>query len=78
MSVLTEHREPGRKSGGRYWTPVQPLIQADERWPVAPYGEREGVENTRAAGDATADAPLGALAAEASRHPVFQWAAAAS
>jgi deazaflavin-dependent oxidoreductase (nitroreductase family) len=110
---------PGRKSGRRYSTPVQLVIQADERWLVAPYGEREWVKNARAAGeveltragrttrfaieeigsdkaapvlreylrttrvvksyfDATADAPLEAFAAEASRHPAFRLAAVAS
>ena len=110
---------PGRRSGRRYSTPVQLVIQADERWLVAPYGEREWVKNARAASevelsragtttryaieengpgqaapvlreylrttpvvksyfDATADAPLEEFAAEASRHPVFRLAAAAS
>lgn len=110
---------PGRRSGRRYSTPVQLVIQDDERWLVAPYGEREWVKNARAANeveltragrtthyaieeigpdkaapvlrqylrttpvvkgyfDATADAPLKEFAAEASRHPVFQLAAAAS
>ncbi len=41
----------GRKSGRRYSTPVQLVIQADERWLVAPYGEREWVKNARAAGE---------------------------
>ena len=109
---------PGRRSGRRYSTPVQLVIQDDERWLVAPYGEREWVKNARAASeveltragrttryaieeigpdkaapvlreylrttpvvkgyfDATADAPLEAFAAEASRHPVFRLGAAA-
>jgi deazaflavin-dependent oxidoreductase (nitroreductase family) len=110
---------PGRRSGRRYSTPVQLVIQGDERWLVAPYGEREWVKNARAAGevelaragrttrfaieeissdkaapvlreylrttpvvkgyfDATADSPLEAFAAEASSHPAFRLAAAAS
>jgi len=115
MHILTV---PGRRSGRRYSTPVQLVIQDDERWLVAPYGEREWVKNTRVAReveltragktaryaveeispdkaapvlreylrttpvvkgyfDATADAPLEAFAAEASRHPVFRLGAAA-
>ena len=42
---------PGRRSGRRYSTPVQLVIQDDERWLVAPYGEREWVKNARAAGE---------------------------
>ena len=42
---------PGRRSGRRYSTPVQLVIQGDERWLVAPYGEREWVKNARAAGE---------------------------
>jgi len=109
---------PGRRSGRLYSTPVQLVIQDEERWLVAPYGEREWVKNARAASeveltragkttryaieeigsdraapvlreylrttpvvkgyfDATADAPLEAFAAEASRHPVFRLGAAA-
>ena len=48
MHVLTV---PGRKSGSRYSTPVQLVIQNGERWLVAPYGEREWVKNARAAGE---------------------------
>jgi deazaflavin-dependent oxidoreductase (nitroreductase family) len=42
----------GRRSGRRYSTPVQLLLD-DEGWPwlVAPYGEREWVKNARAAGE---------------------------
>jgi len=40
----------GRKSGRRYSTPVQLIIDGDRRWLVAPYGEREWVKNARAAG----------------------------
>ena len=42
---------PGRKSGRRYSTPVQLLIEDGGRWLVAPYGEREWVKNARAAGE---------------------------
>ena len=41
---------PGRKSGRRYSTPVQLIIDDSGRWLVAPYGEREWVKNARAAG----------------------------
>ena len=41
---------PGRKSGRRYSTPVQLVIEGDRRWLVAPYGARAWVENARAAG----------------------------
>jgi hypothetical protein len=40
---------PGRKSGRRYSTPVQLVIDHPVRWLVAPYGEREWVKNVRAA-----------------------------
>jgi deazaflavin-dependent oxidoreductase (nitroreductase family) len=42
---------PGRKSGRRYSTPVQLVIDDRERWLVSPYGEREWVKNARAAGE---------------------------
>lgn len=42
---------PGRKSGRRYSTPVQLVIDDRRRWLVAPYGEREWVKNARAAGE---------------------------
>lgn len=42
---------PGRKSGRRYPTPVQLVIDDDGRWLVAPYGEREWAKNTRVAGE---------------------------
>ncbi len=42
---------PGRKSGRRYSTPVQLVIDDRGRWLVAPYGEREWVKNARAAGE---------------------------
>ena len=48
MHILTV---PGRRSGRRYSTPVQLVIQDDERWLVAPYGEREWVKNARAASE---------------------------
>lgn len=41
----------GRKTGRRYSTPVQLVIDGDSRWLVAPYGEREWVKNARAAGE---------------------------
>ncbi len=41
----------GRKSGRRYSTPVQLVIDDRGRWLVAPYGEREWVKNARAAGE---------------------------
>ena len=41
---------PGRKTGRRYATPVQLVLQDGRRWLVAPYGERSWVKNARAAG----------------------------
>jgi deazaflavin-dependent oxidoreductase (nitroreductase family) len=41
----------GRRSGRRYSTPVQLVLDGGERWLVAPYGEREWVKNARAAGE---------------------------
>ncbi len=42
----------GRRSGRRYSTPVQLLLDDEGRpWLVAPYGEREWVKNARAAGE---------------------------
>lgn len=40
----------GRKSGRVYSTPVILVGDGDDRWLVAPYGEREWVKNARAAG----------------------------
>lgn len=40
----------GRESGRLWSTPVSILGDADERWLVAPYGERNWVKNARAAG----------------------------
>ncbi len=40
----------GRKSGQRYSTPVTLVMEGDNRWLVAPYGERNWVKNARAAG----------------------------
>ncbi len=40
----------GRKSGRSYSTPVAVMKHEGHRWLVAPYGEREWVKNTRAAG----------------------------
>jgi deazaflavin-dependent oxidoreductase (nitroreductase family) len=47
LHVLTV---PGRRTGQPRSTPVQLVIDGDERWLVAPYGEREWVKNARAAG----------------------------
>jgi deazaflavin-dependent oxidoreductase (nitroreductase family) len=41
----------GRKTGKRYSTPVQLVIDGERRWLVAPYGERSWVKNARAAGE---------------------------
>jgi deazaflavin-dependent oxidoreductase (nitroreductase family) len=41
---------PGRKSGKPWSTPVSIVREDDERWLVAPYGERNWVLNARAAG----------------------------
>ena len=41
----------GRKTGRRYSTPVQLVIDGKRRWLVAPYGEREWVKNARAVGE---------------------------
>ena len=41
----------GRKSGRRYSTPVQLVLEDGRRWLVAPYGVREWVKNARAAGE---------------------------
>ena len=41
----------GRRSGRRYSTPVQLVLDGGGRWLVAPYGEREWVKNARAAGE---------------------------
>lgn len=41
----------GRRTGRRYSTPVQLVIDGKRRWLVAPYGEREWVKNARAAGE---------------------------
>ena len=40
----------GRKSGKRFSTPVTLVVDAEQRWLVAPYGERNWVKNARAAG----------------------------
>lgn len=40
----------GRKSGRRWSTPVSIVQLGDERWLVAPYGDRNWVRNARAAG----------------------------
>jgi deazaflavin-dependent oxidoreductase (nitroreductase family) len=41
----------GRKTGRRYSTPVQLVLDDGRRWLVAPYGERPWVKNARAAGE---------------------------
>ena len=41
---------PGRTSGRLWSTPVSIVRMGDERWLVAPYGDRNWVRNTRAAG----------------------------
>ena len=41
----------GRKSGRRYSTPVQLVLEDGRRWLVSPYGERAWVRNARAAGE---------------------------
>jgi deazaflavin-dependent oxidoreductase (nitroreductase family) len=41
---------PGRASGKRWSTPVSIVQIGDERWLVAPYGDRSWVKNARAAG----------------------------
>jgi deazaflavin-dependent oxidoreductase (nitroreductase family) len=40
----------GRRTGRRYSTPVQLVLEDGRRWVVSPYGEREWVKNARAAG----------------------------
>jgi len=41
---------PGRKTGTLWSTPVSLVKDGDERWLVAPYGDRNWVKNARAAG----------------------------
>ena len=41
---------PGRSSGRLWSTPVSIVRAGDERWLVAPYGDRSWVKNARAAG----------------------------
>ena len=41
---------PGRSSGRLWSTPVSIVRTGDERWLVAPYGDRNWVKNARAAG----------------------------
>ena len=40
----------GRKTGRPWSTPVSIVREGDERWLVAPYGDRNWVKNARAAG----------------------------
>jgi deazaflavin-dependent oxidoreductase (nitroreductase family) len=55
----------GRRTGRRYSTPVQLVIDGERRWLVAPYGEREWVKNARAAGEVDLTRAL-----KTTRHPV--------
>jgi deazaflavin-dependent oxidoreductase (nitroreductase family) len=41
---------PGRKTGKLWSTPVSIVKMGDARWLVAPYGDRNWVQNARAAG----------------------------
>ncbi len=41
---------PGRNTGRLWSTPVSIVMLGDERWLVAPYGDRNWVKNARAAG----------------------------
>ena len=41
---------PGRRSGRLWSTPVSIVKKGDDRWLVAPYGDRSWVKNARAAG----------------------------
>jgi deazaflavin-dependent oxidoreductase (nitroreductase family) len=41
---------PGRRTGKLWSTPVSIVQTGDERWLVAPYGDRNWVKNARAAG----------------------------
>ena len=41
---------PGRTTGRLWSTPVSIVMLGDERWLVAPYGDRNWVKNARAAG----------------------------
>jgi deazaflavin-dependent oxidoreductase (nitroreductase family) len=41
---------PGRKTGALWTTPVSVVRDGDQRWLVAPYGDRNWVKNARAAG----------------------------
>jgi deazaflavin-dependent oxidoreductase (nitroreductase family) len=41
---------PGRRTGRLWSTPVSIVREGDERWLVAPYGDRNWVRNARAAG----------------------------
>jgi deazaflavin-dependent oxidoreductase (nitroreductase family) len=41
---------PGRTTGKLWATPVSIVQEGDERWLVAPYGDRNWVKNARAAG----------------------------
>lgn len=41
---------PGRKSGRLWSTPVSLIEKDEQRWLVAPYGDRNWVKNARAAG----------------------------
>ena len=41
----------GRKTGRPWSTPVSIVSEGEERWLVAPYGDRNWVKNARAAGE---------------------------
>lgn len=41
---------PGRNTGKLWSTPVSIVMDGEERWLVAPYGDRNWVKNARAAG----------------------------
>jgi deazaflavin-dependent oxidoreductase (nitroreductase family) len=42
---------PGRRTGRPWSTPVSIVCDGDERWLVAPYGDRNWVLNARATGE---------------------------
>jgi deazaflavin-dependent oxidoreductase (nitroreductase family) len=62
MHVLTVR---GRKSGRRYSTPVQLVLENGRRWLVAPYGAGGWVKNARAAGEVELTRAL-----RTTRHPI--------
>ena len=50
---------PGRRTGKPWSTPVSIVEDDGERWPVAPYGDRNWVKNARSAGWVEPDAVAG-------------------